>query len=234
MTNDPEPYYGVHFTAQSQLRLVGLTIDQNGVAIGSMQLRTDMWPQWLVIAKDEMHRARAAREANPGMNGQDDAVFSKLLQREMRHSMTSICAIAFAFEAFANSIVQNLPDAAQYVMPESSAATRVHLILRSGFKIGNQGSKAVARALKEIFLFRNKAVHSSAAFADAVKHPVFPAGFEPRMLMYRVENAETAYAFARDVLDQLPPLARGTSTDWLAWCEIIPAMLRDQVDSTDQ
>jgi hypothetical protein len=232
MTNEHEQNLGIHFTSQSQLRIVGLTIDLNGVpSMERIELRTDIWPQWLVIARDEMELARAARDANPGMTGDEDSEFSKLLQREMRHSMTSICAIAFAFEAFANSVVHNLPEAANSVLPKTSAARRVHEIMRSGFKMSNKGSSAVAKTMREIFVLRNKAVHSSAAFAQPVQHPVFPAGFEPRLIMYRVENAETAYKFARDVLEQLPARARGSNAEWLAWCETIPVMLSEQVDT---
>lgn len=223
----------MHFLAQSQLRIVGLRIDvNNGASIERVELRTDMWPHWLRIAITEMESAHAARASNPGMGrpGDNQNEFSRALLREMRHSMTSICASAFAFEAFANSVVHNYPRAATASTPKNGAAGRVHQILLRGFKLSNDGSRAVRKTLQQVFDLRNKAVHSSAAFAQAVRHPVFPAAFEPRQVMYSVESASAACRSARDVLDQLPGLRRPGDGDWAAWCEAIPTMITEYVD----
>jgi hypothetical protein len=59
--------------------------------------------------------------------------------------------------------------------------------IRIAYQLKNKGSKAFR--VKEIYKFRDQAVHPSAAMEEAILHPEINVGVERRFVVFRYENA---------------------------------------------
>ena len=92
-------FNGVFMPAQGQLtvRLEFDTVTGQTTAVPS-GVRTEIWLEWLAIARTERTAAQSAHDHNPGFG--HDPAFGESLTAEMRHAMVSVCAAAFAIEAF--------------------------------------------------------------------------------------------------------------------------------------
>ena len=58
-------------------------------------------------------------------------------------------------------------------------------------------------ALKQIFSFRDKAVHPNSTLSEAIWHPILEVGMEWRFVVFRFENARAAVTFALNILAQI-------------------------------
>ena len=181
--DEPE-FGGVVVPRGGQLRLSGLQLDSVGaVSLDHYDLRWDIWPEWLGIAQTELALAEAARATNPGAGSN----FGDALHVELRHAMTSVCAVAFALEAFTNSVVYHQPHTAEGFASDAEvgAASRMSQVWVRAFKLDNGSSKSTNTTLHEVFDFRNAGVHSSAGFTEPHIHPVFPFAVEARFARFR-------------------------------------------------
>ena len=180
----------------------------------------------------------AEHDANPGF-GQNPG-FGDHLNGEMRHAMMSISAAAFTFEAFANSVVHQLPSLAPKagVRPlrftnwrargaylrragtrrSPSRAALVRQTLGNAFTFSNALGKGLRVTLKEAFEFRNMAVHSPAGFVDPVMRDEYGIATEVRYARFTASNADVMVKNAYNIFRRA--LARPKHTndaDWLAW-----------------
>lgn len=230
---EPDKWRGVRFLDNGQLRIDGITYDANddAVRLGNITVRSDVWPQWLTIAGDELAAARAAREANPGLDGGTE--FDRAVLNEYRSAMVSICAVAFTFEAFTNSVAVYCPNAhGGERIPNidncerQSASARFHQIWVRAFRLSNINSANTKKTLEQVLALRNEAVHASAEFVEPVNHATYPVALERRFLIYTVENADISYRLAVDALAHLLARPRGDDSEWTAWCTAMAARLR--------
>lgn len=129
-----------------------------------------------------------------------------------------MCAVAFTFEAFASSVHHHLP---RTKLSGRSADARIHQTLSRAFKMNNAQSKLIRSVLQQIFRFRDRAVHPSAAYGELTGHPVFRTGMEPMYLMYRVENAATSCAAMHQSLWHCLMNPRGQDEEFIKWCDLM-------------
>jgi hypothetical protein len=187
--------------------------------VGDIEVRWDVWPQWVRVAEREAVAAERARAENPGPD--DGPGFGASLTDELVHGMTSISAAAFAMEAFTGS-VNHFRTQPQEQRPASGrrqgAASRIHSTWVRAFRMSNQVSRDSRKTLGEIFAYRNQAVHSPAEFVPPAMHTAYPVAIEPRYVMFRHENATTAARFTRDILGYLIGTPRAGSEGWAEWC----------------
>lgn len=222
---DPSEFRGLRFPDGGQLRMQ-FTYDasDNAPSPGKLAVRSDVWPHWLQIAGDEQRGARVARDANPGPDGNEQ--FDRAILNEYRRAMVSICAVAFTFEAFTNSVAEYFPDVRAANRPpdtndkshRSGAAARFHQVWLRAFRLSNTNSANTKGTLKQVFRLRNEAVHPPAEFAEPANHATYPVALEKRFLVYSVENAELAYGAACDALSHLLGRPRGEDPAWIEWC----------------
>ncbi len=214
-----ERWHGISFPSQGQLRLTSLTlhVDEDGQPqfdLGPVEVRNDMWPTWLGIARQQRDLARAARDSNPGQAESNEA-FNDALNAEYQAALMSLCAAAFAMEAFANSVHHHVPASK---VSGGSADARIHQTLCRAFKLSNDQSKQFRSTLQQIFRFRDRGVHPPAGFVQPAGHPHFRVGLDPSYVIYRVENAETSCAFVQHVLRVCFRNPRSGSDEFKAWC----------------
>ena len=62
-------------------------------------------------------------------------------------------------------------------------------VLRRGFHLKPKGTKALRDNLKEIYRFRDMAVHPSGRIQAAMLHPDLDVGVEWRFVYFRAANA---------------------------------------------
>lgn len=231
---EADKWQGVRFPDRGQLRIEGITYDANDNTMrqGSITVRSDVWPQWLKIAGDELAAARAARESNPGLDGGTD--FDRAILSEYRSSMVSICAVAFTFEAFTNSVAEYCPNvrggkrlpAFDNHCERRAATARFHQIWLRAFRFSNVNSAKTKKTLEQVFALRNEAVHASAEFVEPINHATYPVALERKFLVYTVENADIAYRLAVDALAHLLGHPRGDDSEWTEWCNAMSERLQ--------
>jgi hypothetical protein len=192
-----------------------LTFDAARQGSVTLQLQWDMYPAWIDVARVESERAKAARLANPGPDG--DADFVESLYLEMKHSMMCISAVAFALEAFSNSVRVNYASVGA-PRAKRSAAARVQETLTSAFRVPNHLSKNMRATMRDVFDIRNRAVHPPIGFVDPVMHPDWPIAVEPSFARFSSANAATALTALERLLPYLLANPRPGSEDWSLWC----------------
>lgn len=227
---EPSRGVGVRLLEDGQIRLDSFAYNADDAALhpGRVTVRSEVWPQWLITAREELASARDARDANPGLDAVSE--FDNAVLHEYRSAMICICAVAFTLEAFTNSVVARYPHVQRPSIVrsnggQSSAAARHHQIWTGAFRLTNTNSANTKNTLKQIFALRNAAVHASADFVDPVGHPVFRVALEGRFVTYTVENATDAYMAAVDALEHLLGRPRGEAPEWLAWCAAMSTRL---------
>jgi hypothetical protein len=221
---DPDRFRGINVLRGAQLRLTGLKIDvETGeVEAGPVEIRVDVWPMWIEISAAQRNLATQARAENPGV---DNPEFGESLRIEAKRAMTSIAASAFAMEAFAASVKHHRPDIAADVATDLADSTdgKIHQVWTRAAHFSNETSKSSRDGLSQIFRLRDQAVHPSAGWEEAVRHPDFPTGVERRFVMYRASNAVIASQFATSMIYHVASHPRGINPDWLAWCAVVVA-----------
>lgn len=147
---------GVHISAGSQMRLVGLSIDfaSGEPSVDKVEVRTEAWPHWLAIAEVAVDAARRARDE--GIAATDEKDFDQALTQEFRQSIAGLTAAAFAIDAFFGATVERAPDT------RTGAASRPGQIfetLKRAYVLTGQGADEAHATLKQLFQFRDQAVH---------------------------------------------------------------------------
>jgi hypothetical protein len=216
------PWQGINVPNGADFRIpagslrIELVDGEPTMSVGPVEIRTDLWPHWIEVAKAALSRARTANALNPGLGCGRDAEFQALLEQELQECLIACAAAAFALEAFAYSVQYH--DSGAPIVAASTSGWMHQVFLRA-FRMPNEQSRAVRSSLREVFKWRNRAVHPSAEFAEPITHPQFFAGMEPRYIWFRVENAETVVRFARDLIYSLLHQARPGVPGLTAWCE---------------
>jgi hypothetical protein len=175
------------------------------------EVRTDTWPAWLVVAQESREQAQAAREA--GVAAGPNPEFVTALKAEFRASMTSLCASAFALDAFYGSTLSHVPDAR--IAARNRHGTILETLKRAYLLDRHQ--QEFHDGLRQVFNLRRRAVHPEAEFEKFVQHPIFGVGVDPRFVAFRVENADTALVIAHRMISfclNNPKPEHGQLVEW--------------------
>jgi hypothetical protein len=199
----------------------------------SPELRVEMWSHWLREAVDGAVAALDARDAiaaevkalagptpPPHEQGLQD-----LLDAELRASMRTITASAFAVDAFYASVQARSPDhpdRERWRTPRANGRrTPRHAIvfetLRYHLKIRPVAAPEYRRRISDLFRFRGWAVHSDAKFRAAVERPELDRGVDWHYAAFRADNAITVVGGTLQMLSALTDVfGRGSKEmhDW--------------------
>ncbi len=159
--------------------------------MGELQhLHLDLTPIWLDLACGLMQQARTARDlATNAKQSTDDEAFAGAIEAEMRAGMLAIVAACTAVDAFYAGVCQHV------VMPKRSTRGGSRwAIMAETFKraarIGNQSFAELRDLLKELSLYRGRAVHSEGGAAAPAYHPAYNLWMDRRFVQFRKENAQ--------------------------------------------
>ncbi len=187
------------------------------------ELLLDTWQFWLRIAMEQEEIARTARDDLILAVENDDKEAKMLaLRGELQAAMTSIVAAAFTFDAFYSGITHRIP-----AFPEQAAwkknrrprAVRVAETIRRAFKISRRDPGELVKTMKELFKFRNWAVHPPSEFTKPVFHPVLKVGTDWRYAAFSASNCGKTTDTALTILTHCFDNPKPHLPEIEKWCE---------------
>lgn len=193
-----------------------LAIESGMPVLLDLEIRDEVWPHWLALARGSSLLALDARASNPGYSDADELVFGEAIQLEMRSSMAAICQTAFALEAFRSSVVHHNPAAD---VKAEGAAARIHQAISRSFVMNNEQSSSVRVALGQIFTLRNQAVHPASDFVIVARHPDFGVHLHPRFIDFSAPRASDVVDYASGLLRGLLTSPRPRCRGLVEWCD---------------
>lgn len=205
------PSGGIHISRGVRLRIpVGGLIFYTGngnvpsMEVKAVELQLDTCVHWLEIALEHLANARLAHEALCTVPPSSPEL-GNILDREFKASVQATFAAATFFEAlYAASIERNPPKKPLASRNPNKRPTRYAIVteqLRRSFGLKKQGTVNLRSVLREVYRFRDQAVHPSAVFSEPVLHPELNVGVERRFMMFNASNAQqlvrSALAFSK-------------------------------------
>ena len=212
---------GIMVTDGGDLQISSLQINlQTGeMPPPTVRLRTDTWPYWLA---EGVSAAIAAAEVAPSITlalAADEA--SRLMVAELRASMRALTSSAFAIDAFYASVKARSPVHPQQSLwheqgtarhKQVAATLRYHLQIKN-----NNSSKELSNRVKEMFKFRDWAVHPGSQFREAIHRDDVDAGVDWHFIAFRASNAVMGVAKTVQLLDHLVKVLDRGSEDLVKW-----------------
>jgi hypothetical protein len=168
----------------------------------------DMTDKWLSIA--ELNEAKAI-EASKALDlewpsGNDEAAVPHL-ESEFFHSIQSVCASAFAIDAFYASIKEHIELPPELIdawnKNRTSRSARISEVMKRGFIFNEETFQKLKALIAEIFSLRDKAVHPSPEMSKPLYHPRLLIGMPWHFVWFREENARNCYSLALSIISQL-------------------------------
>ena len=196
-----------------------------GGEVRAVELRLDTCVHWLEIAMEQLGVAKVAHEALIENRAEGAAVDSSFLDREFRACMQAAVAAATFFEALYAASVQRTRDASppkvlnlwgrllEFVRSlritrrgtrSERRPTRHKQVaeqLKNSFGLRRQGIANLKNVLRDIYKYRDEAVHPSNVFSPPYVHPELNVGVERRFAMFGYAHVQllvrAALAFSK-------------------------------------
>lgn len=216
----------------------GLTISTGGSGESNAQLVLhvvlDVTPHWLGIALSHLQVAEQEHpKLAPAWQQQANEEIARVLEAEFIASMQAMMAAAIAIDAFYAAVKERVP------IPETTlqawrnkGATRhkqVYEVLRRGFKIGKEALPKVREALKEIYRFRDLAVHPDPKLAQPLIHPALGIRTEWRFVYFRFDNAKPLVNTSLSLIVQLLDIPNDKNKDLKRYVEEMRPLMQPLV-----
>lgn len=171
----------------------------------TLHVRFDVCPTWVMLAKRHLETALAAREQRELIwAGTDETAKAESLEREFESSMQAIMAAAIAWDAAYALLREHvaIPEALvqRWRAGRTARYSQVTEVIRRAFKLKPKGAAVMRANLKEIYRYRDMAVHPSGKIEAALLHPELNVGVEWRFVYFRASNAEIAVCGAASML----------------------------------
>lgn len=195
-----------------------------------VNLRYDVTPLWLEIAM--AHRA-AAGEAKTRREtvwiGDNEDVKSDALETEFQASMQAMVAAAVCWEALYGILVGHVELPADLTQKWRTKRVSRHVqvteVVRRAFKLKPNGVKTLRQNLKEIYRYRDLAVHPSGIGQEAIHHPELQIGTEWRFVYFRASNAALIVACSAAMIWDLATNGKAASDAIAKYQETLCAQL---------
>jgi hypothetical protein len=171
-------------------------------------VRFDVCPTWIEIAKRHLESAIEARTLRQTVwLGTDTTAKAKALELEFESSMQAIMAAAIAWDAIYSILRQhvNIPQSFvdKWRAGRTARYSQVTEIVRRAFALKPKNVAALRSNLKEIYRYRDLAVHPSGKIEAPLLHPELDVGVEWRFVYFRATNAELAVSGSTAMLWEL-------------------------------
>ena len=181
----------------------------------TLHVHFDVCPSWcqlaLVHASDARSRSVDRAAAWAATNEEHKGTS---LEREFEVSMQAVMAAAIAVDAF-YAVVQThvqLPPSLieRWRTKRTPRYSQVTEVLRRGFHLKPKGTAMLRQHLKELYRFRDLAVHPSGKIEAPLLHPELQVGVEWRFAYFRAANAESLVNVATGMLWDLANNGKAT------------------------
>lgn len=171
----------------------------------------DVCPIWLEIAVGHLESATIANEEMKAAWGKTDDNPSKgeTLEQVFQYSMQAITASAIAIDGFYAAIQKKAEIdptlVATWREKKTARHAQVSETIRNAYQLKAKGFDALRDAIKQIYKFRDQAVHPSIEMEEAALHSDLRVGVERRFEVFRYDNA---YQIVRTTVSMIDELAR--------------------------
>ncbi len=161
----------------------------------TLHVRFDVGPTWIQLGKRHLDAAMEARTLRQAAwSGTDEVAKAQTLEVEFESSMQAIVAAAIAWDAVYSILRQHvsIPSslAVKWRVGRTARYSQVAEIVRRAFTLKPKEAAALRANLKEIYRFRDLAVHPSGKIEAPLLHPELELGVEWRFVYFRAINAE--------------------------------------------
>ena len=212
-----------------------LHIRDDGEIVGeplTLQIRFDVCPTWIQLAKRHLETAIEARTKRQFVwSGTDVVAKEQALEAEFESSMQAIMAAAIAWDAFYSILRQNVKIPQSLIERWRSGRTarysQVTEIVRRAFSLNPKKTSTLRANLKEIYRFRDLAVHPSGQIEAALLHPELNIGVEWRFVYFQATNAELAVSGAAAMLWVLAHDGKAKDTKIIEYQKTLCARLEE-------
>jgi hypothetical protein len=215
-------------------RGMGLRIPKGGFTIGvgpdgevnssvRFEVLLDMGPYWYEVGLSHLVAAKAARyDLSDAIERQADEAKSMALEREFTAGMQVVVASATALDALYASVRDRagIPDSLVQKWREKRTArpSQVAEVFRRSFAVKGAGFRNLTRVLREIYRFRDLAVHPPSKFSEPILHPILDTGTEWRFVSFGFESAFNALRGSLAVAVQLANVPRAKDLAFRDYC----------------
>jgi len=171
----------------------------------TLHVRFDVCPSWIQIAKRHLDAALAAKgNREIAWQGTDENAKAQTLEVEFEASMQAIMAAAIAWDA-AYAVLREhvkIPPSTleKWRNGRTARYTQVAEVVRRAFTLKPKGASMLRNNLKELYRYRDLAVHPSGKIEAPLLHPELSLGMEWRFVYFRATNAELAVMAAAAML----------------------------------
>lgn len=174
----------------------------------TLHVRFDVCPTWIQIAKRHLAASLVARTARQvAWETTDENAKAQALEVEFEASMQAIMAAAIAWDAVYAVLQQlvKIPDilVEKWRTGRTARYIQVAEVVRCAFSLKPKGVAALRTNIKEIYRYRDLAVHPSGKIEAPLIHPELNLGMEWRFVYFRAANAELAVHAATTMLWEL-------------------------------
>lgn len=213
----------------------GLTIKDGHLRPVVLHAALDVIPHWLAIALKHLHIA-GAEHACLSLAWQEQAndEIARILEAEFMASMQAIMAAAISMDAFYARVKEHvvIPSPMRDAWRQKGTARykQAYETIRRGFKVRKEALPRVREALKEIYRFRDLAVHPDPQLAQPLKHPDLGVGTEWRFVYYRFENAKGLVNVSLSLIIQLLNSPKPNNSDLKRYTQESLPLLQPLVD----
>ena len=226
---------GLLITDGTSLRVRGIRLSELPIPQPTFEVSIDMCPHWIGIAVSHLHEARAHHETViANLNPRRSALLAVALEQEFRSAMQAIVAAAVGIDALYASIRQvfELPPELPKTWRKNRTPryAQVAETFRRAFSLNETGGNNLRSGVKEIYRFRDYAVHPPAKFSTPEYRQDIERATEWRFVAFSYGNAFAAVhgslvltklLLSRPVPDSLVEtqgrLARQLQRFWTVW-----------------
>jgi len=218
---------GIFITSGMDLRLddIRINVESGEIDPPTVTVRMDIWNHWLYVAREARDKSEVAlKNVRAAASDNDDPRLSVALEEEFRQSMMAISSAAFAIDSFYASVVDRHgrhPQASEWRVNKLARYKQVFETLRWTWNIKPEPANQIRDALKQLYRFRDFAVHPPSSFQQPIQRPDIDRGVEWRFIYFRAENAVTGVRIANEVIEALlrdPSRAPVGLREWIEGC----------------
>lgn len=221
------PSRGIRLQRGTRLRLSNLSFsiapDGSVASDVSFSVAVDFTPYWLEIAADQVALAEERHTALlDALHAENEDRMDAAMQRECKASMQAMAAAAIALDAFYGVVkdMVELPTDLEDRWKEKRTARyrQVTEVLRRAFQVPPRSAVTLRADLREIFKWRDRAVHPSGVPSNPVRYAELSVDMDWRFVAFRAENARIVTAHAIKIVAQLLAAPRKGNAELSDFC----------------
>lgn len=194
-----------------------VTIPAGGLVIGfddngqftsecTLHIGLNLCRHWLRIACNHLFEAEDAHQLLIKANADsENEKISECLEKEFEAGMQAVMAAAIAIDSYYAAVKEyyEISDDLTKLWRDNRTARhkQINEVFRRAFPILRKPNHNLHIALKEIFRFRDLAVHPKSGVSDPLPYPELNLSVEWRYAAFRFENAKKAVLMTLQIVD---------------------------------